>query len=85
MTRADFTTCGRNILPEPNRSPDHVHAVHERPFDHVERPHCREPRLLGVREHELVESLHQRMLQPLLHGELAPLEIVAALDASRRP
>ncbi len=21
MTRADFTTCGRNILPEPNRSP----------------------------------------------------------------
>ena len=21
MTRADFTTCGRNILPDPNRSP----------------------------------------------------------------
>ncbi len=21
ITRADFTTCGRNILPEPNRSP----------------------------------------------------------------
>ena len=37
MTRALFTTCGRNILPSPKRPPTTVHAVHQRAFDDVQR------------------------------------------------
>ncbi len=62
---------------------DHVHAVHQRPFDDVERPLGPEPRLFGVLENELVETLHQRVLQALFHRELAPLEIIAAPGGAR--
>src|SRR5216683_603226 len=62
---------------------DHVHAVHQRPFDHVERPLGLKPCLFGVCENELVETLHQRVLQALFHGELPPLEIITALSYAR--
>ena len=65
MTRADFTTCGRNILPEPNRSPTHVHAVHERAFDDVQRMLGGEARFFGVFDDVLIVARHQRMAQAL--------------------
>ena len=40
---------------------DHVHAGHQRAFDHVERPLGLEPRLLGVGLDEIGDAVHQRM------------------------
>ena len=37
ITRALFTTCGRNILPAAEEVADDVHPGHQRPLDHVER------------------------------------------------
>ena len=60
----------------------HVHSVHQRTLDHIERPLGRKPRLFGILEHELIEPLHQRVLQALLDGKFAPLEVIAALRAA---
>ena len=54
---------------------DDVHAVHQRAFDHVERPLGQLARLLGVGLDEIGDAVHQRMRQPLLHRPLAPGEI----------
>ena len=66
-------------LARPEQIPDHVHAVHERAFDHIERPRGRKARLFRVLEDEFVEPLHEGVLQALRYGELAPLEVIASL------
>ena len=58
---------------------DDAHAVHERPFDHVERTRLGEPRLLDVLLDELDDAVDQRVREPLLDGALAPREIGARL------
>ena len=49
---------------------DDVHAVHQRPFDHVDRPAALPAiccaRLLGVLDDEVGDAVHQRMRQALL-------------------
>ena len=79
ITRADFTTCGRNILPGAEQVADDVHAVHQRPFDHVDRPAaacsiC--ARFLGVLDDEVGDAVHERMREPLLDRLVAPLEVL---------
>ena len=77
-----FDDLRQEHLPGAEQIADHVHPVHERPFDHVERPLGIEPGLFGVREHELIDALHERVLQPFLDGKLAPFQIIAALDGA---
>ena len=72
MTRALLTTCGRNILPEPNKIPHHAHAGHQRPFDDGQRAPDFQPRLLGVGIDEINNALDQRVFEALLDGALAP-------------
>ena len=54
---------------------DHVHAVHQRAFDHVQRPFRLGARLLGVGLDEIGDAVHQRMREPPLHRPFAPGEI----------
>ena len=54
---------------------DDAHAVHQRPFDHIERSrHC-ESRFLDVLLDEFHDAVHQRVREPLVHAALAPCEI----------
>ena len=54
---------------------DHVHAGHQRAFDHVERARRSAPRLLGVVGDEVRDAVHQRMAEPLVDRPFAPGEI----------
>ena len=54
---------------------DHVHAVHQRAFDHVQRALGLAPRLLDVAFDEIGDAVHQRVREPLLDRPLAPGEI----------
>ena len=54
----------------------HVHAVHQRPFDHVQRPLGLEPGFLGVFHHIVGNAVHQRVRQPLLHGAFTPAQVL---------
>ena len=58
---------------------DHVHAIHERAFDDVQRMFGGEPRFFGVFDDVLVVARHQRMAQALAHRQLPPGEIFLAL------
>ncbi len=51
---------------------DHVHAIHQRPFDDMQRPLGLSTRLLGILFDEVGDPLDQRMLQPLAHRPAAP-------------
>src|SRR5690606_23247458 len=70
MTRADFTTCGRNIFPAPNRSPT-------TPMPSMSGPSMtssgRPAQLLGVVDDVVVDALDQRVRDPLPHRQRAPL------------
>jgi len=65
ITRADFTTCGRNILPGAEQVADDVHAVHQRAFDHVQRTAAvasiSRQRFFGVVGDEVGDAVHQRV------------------------
>ena len=54
---------------------DHVHAVHQRPFDHGERPLGPAARLLGIDLDEVGDAVHQGVREPLLDRPFAPGEI----------
>ena len=54
---------------------DYVHAVHQRPFDHMQRALGLGPRLLDIRFNEIGNPVHERMGQSLLDRSLAPGEI----------
>ena len=50
----------------------HAHAVHQRTFNHQQRPPQLHARFLGVRLDVHVNPLHQRMRKPLLHRAVTP-------------
>ena len=75
ITRADFTTCGRNILPEPNRSPTTFMPSISGPSITASGRGALEPRFLDVGGDEIGDAVHQRVRQPLLHRPFAPGEI----------
>ncbi|MGY3107855.1 hypothetical protein ACVWW7_004482 [Bradyrhizobium sp. LM6.9] len=54
---------------------DHVHAGHQRSFDHVERTRRGLAGLFGILLDEFGDAVHQRMRQPLRHRPFAPGEI----------
>ena len=51
---------------------DHVHAVHQRPLDHVERAVGGAPRLLGVVDDLIGDAVHEREAEPAADILLAP-------------
>ena len=59
---------------------DHVHAVHQRPFNHVDRTPAgllqRQSRLFGVFGDPLRDAVHQRMREALADGFLPPFQIL---------
>ena len=62
--------------------------VHQRAFNHCERPSQLHARLFRVRFDVSVDSLHQRVAQPLLHRPVAPLFnflLVRLVAGARRP
>ena len=72
ITRALFTTWGRNILPGAEQVADDVHAGHERALDHLDRALDQPPGLLRVLDDESAmpstsacarRSLHRRSRQ----------------------
>ena len=73
ITRADFTTCG-NLRPS-QQVADHVHAVHQRPFNHVERPRGLDPRYLDIIGDVIGDAVHERMFKPLFDRRIPPGEI----------
>ena len=54
---------------------DHVHAVHQRPFDHGERTRRVAARFLDIGFDEVGDAVHQRVRQPLLDRPFAPRQI----------
>ena len=54
---------------------DHVHAGHQRAFDHIERARRALARLLGVGRDEVGDAMDQRVRQPLVDRPFAPGEI----------
>ncbi|EGF30551.1 hypothetical protein IMCC9480_1254 [Oxalobacteraceae bacterium IMCC9480] len=57
-----------------------VHAIHQRAFDHVDRPAAVGQQLLarffGVFDDPLRDAVDQRVRQPLLHRAVAPFEVL---------
>jgi hypothetical protein len=62
-------------LAGPEQVADDVHAVHQRPLDHVERPRGLLARLLHVRLDELGNAVHEGVSEPLRDILLPPAEI----------
>jgi hypothetical protein len=62
---------------------DHVHAVHQRAFDHAEHALATgdvfAPHLLGVGLDERVDTLDQRVLEPFHRRRVAPGDVVLGL------
>ena len=52
---------------------DDVHAVHQRPLYHLDRPRKLLPALLGIVDDVCVDPLHERIFEPLGHRQAAPL------------
>ena len=64
----------------------HVHPVHERAFDHIERPLRPARRASSVSSStNSIDALDERVLEPLGDRELAPFEVVARASSRRRP
>ena len=79
MARALFTTCGRNILPGAEQIADRLHAVHQRTFDHVERPRQLLAGLFSVLLDEVDDAVDERVREPPFDRLLAPREVHLAL------
>ncbi len=52
-----------------------LHAVHQRPLDHIERALGEQPGLLGVGLDEVDDAVHEGMGEPLLDRRLAPGQV----------
>ena len=61
--------------PRAEQVADDAHPVHQRPFDHVERPCSHLTGLLDVPFDEVDDPVHERVLETLLDGRLAPGEV----------
>ena len=62
---------------------DDVHAVHQRPLDHLDRPLGLLARLLGVLDDPGGDPLHERVRKALLDRALAPGEVLLDALAAR--
>src|SRR5256885_1690506 len=60
----------------------HIHAVHERAFDDLQRPLDRQPCLFRVRDDVVIDALDEGVLEALGHRQLAPLPILRAARAA---
>src|SRR3954468_9585088 len=56
---------GKEHLAGAKQVADNVHAIHERPFNHLQRTSEGEPGLFGILDDEIIQTLDQRMLQTL--------------------
>ncbi len=67
---------GQEHLARAEQVADHVHAVHQRAFDDVQRPPAFGtdglPDFFGVFDDEVGNAVHQRVAQTLAHRQLAP-------------
>jgi hypothetical protein len=55
---------------------DHVHAVHQRPFDHLNRAGGLLARFFGILLDKLGNAFHQRIFQTLFHVPAAPFRLL---------
>ena len=78
IARALFTTCGRNILPAPNRSPTIFMPSISGPSMTSSGRGVRLPRFFDVRLDEVDDAVHERVREPFLDRCLAPGQVVAA-------
>ena len=69
---------GQEHLAGPEQVADHVHPVHQRALDDLDRAGRGLAGLLGVLDDERVEPFDERVRQPLVDRQLAPGEGVAA-------
>ena len=53
----------------------HLHAVHQRAFDHLQRHRVFLQRFFGVGNDEVRDAAQQRVLQALFHADFAPRQI----------
>ena len=60
---------------------DHIHAIHQRAFDHLDRTIRRQAAFFGIFVNELGNAMHQRMSEPLIYRQFTPLQIFLALFA----
>ena len=74
-----FNHLGQEHLPRAEQVADHVHAVHQRPFDDLDGALCRLADFLGVHFDEIRNAIDQRVLQPLGNGGPAPTQVVGFL------
>ncbi|RMR97359.1 hypothetical protein ALP75_205063 [Pseudomonas syringae pv. actinidiae] len=61
---------------------DHVHAGHQRAFDHLDRPGEAQARLFGVLHDMVSDALDQRVLEALVDRPAAPFFGFSFLDAA---
>ncbi len=66
---------GQEHLAGAEQVADHVHPIHQRAFDHIQRTGRLGAGLLGVGLDEGVDAMHQRMGQALAHAAGAPLQV----------
>ena len=70
---------GQKHLSAPEQIAHHVHAVHERTFDHMDRARGGEACFLDVLDDVRVESVHERVRQALVDGQRTPGLVVLLL------
>ena len=73
ITRADLTTCGRNILPAPKRSPTTLMPSISGPSMTSERPAELDAGFFGVDLDVGVDALDERVGEALFDSAVAPL------------
>ena len=72
MARALFTTCGRNILPAPNRSPTtFMPAISGPSITSSGRARCQRASSVSS-SMKSIDAVHERVRQALVDGRLAP-------------
>ena len=71
-----FDDLRQKHLPRPEQVADLAHAVHERPFNDVQRAVGRQPRFFGIRFDVGVHAVDQRALEALGYGQGAPFAVI---------
>ncbi len=66
-------------LPGAEQVADHIHPIHQRTFDDLQRALESQTRLFRVLDHEVVYAFDQRVLESLRDRQRAPLEVGLSL------